>query len=139
MLSPGLWRSFFKPRYEILMRPIRAAGVHVFFHSCGQVRRLLDDFADLQVDAVWPQLNLYDFTDLARRCRDARIAIALHPDRGDLMTRGTPGQVRAAVHQLAETFRVADGGAWFYVEIDSGFPFANIEALVESIAALRVQ
>jgi hypothetical protein len=32
---------------------------------------------------------------------------------------------------------MAGGGTWFYVEIDSGFPFENVQALIETIAALR--
>jgi hypothetical protein len=45
--------------------------------------------------------------------------------------------VRRAVGDLAEAFSVADGGAWFYIEIDSGFPFENVRALIESVGRLR--
>jgi uroporphyrinogen decarboxylase len=137
MLSPAVWRRFFKPRYAALMKPIQDAGKMVFFHSCGCGRRLLEDLAELKVDAIWPQLNAYDHAALAKFCREAGIAIALHPDRGDLMCKGTPDQVRRAVYGLAETFSVADGGGWFYVEIDSGFPFENVKALIETIGMLR--
>ena len=37
----------------------------------------------------------------------------------------------------ADAFRVMDGGAWFYVEADNGFPFDNLRALVETIALWR--
>ena len=36
-----------------------------------------------------------------------------------------------------DTFRMGDGGSWFYVEADNGFPFENIETLVETIAQWR--
>jgi hypothetical protein len=52
------------------------------------------------------------------------------------MTRGAPEHLRAAVAQLAETFRAGDG-AWVYVEIDAGFPWANVEALIESTGRWR--
>ena len=32
---------------------------------------------------------------------------------------------------------MAQGGSWFYVEIDSGFPFENVQALIETIGELR--
>ncbi len=137
MISPKVWKRFFKPRYATLIKPIREAGRKVFFHTCGCGRRILDDLADLQVDAIWPQLNAYNRGELAQFCRQSGIAIALHPDRGDLMTRGTPDQVRRAVHELVETFQAAGGGAWLYVEIDSGFPFDNVRALIETIGELR--
>jgi hypothetical protein len=31
--------------------------------------------------------------ELKNRCRDLGISVQLHPDRGDLMQRGTPQQV----------------------------------------------
>jgi hypothetical protein len=45
--------------------------------------------------------------------------------------------VRGHVLRLAETFGVDRGGAWFYVEIDAGFPFENVRALIAAIASLR--
>ncbi|MEI6553590.1 MAG: hypothetical protein WCO09_03410, partial [bacterium] len=42
--------------------------------------------------------------------------------------------VEAAVESAVRTFRPQDGGSWFYVEIDNGFPFRNVEALVRSFA-----
>jgi uroporphyrinogen decarboxylase len=137
MLSPAVWRRFFKPRYAVLMKPIQDSGKMVFFHSCGCGRRILEDLAELKVDAIWPQLNAYNNSELAKFCREARVAIALHPDRGDLMSKGTPDQVRQAIYKIAEPFALPDGGCWFYVEIDSGFPFDNVKALVETIGSLR--
>jgi hypothetical protein len=137
MISPRAWRRFFLPRFEILMRPVRKAGRKIFFHTCGYGWPFLGDLAGLGVNAIWPQLNAYNLSELACFCRDTRTAIALHPDRGELMTRGTPQDVRCAISRLASAFNVSGGGAWFYVEIDAGFPFENVKALIESIGALR--
>ncbi len=137
ILSPRTWRSFFEPRYRALVKAAHQAGAKVFFHTCGNVRRLLDDIAELGADAIWPQLNAYDPRWLSAFSRDRRVALALHPDRGEMMIRSTPEQVRNYVRELVETFAVNGGGSWFYVEIDRGFPFENVEALVETIASLR--
>ena len=138
LMPPAVWRRFFKPRYRALFEPIRRAGKRVFFHSCGQIGAILDDFADLGVAAVWPQLPLFEPADLARRCRDLGLAVQLHPDRGDLMQRGSPGAVRDYVLRLVDTFRpTARGGAWLYIEIDPGFPWANVEALLRVAMDLR--
>ena len=61
----------------------------------------------------------------------------LHPDRGDLMQRGTPEQVRDYVLRLVEAFGTANGGSWLYLEVDPGFPWANVEALFEVAMELR--
>jgi hypothetical protein len=137
LLSPRHWRAFFKPRYEYLCRLIHRAGKKVFFHTCGCVRALLDELADLKVDAIWPQLNTYDHAALARFCAESRVAIALHPDRGHIMIESSPQAVRDHVAQLAERFQVDRGGAWFYLEIDSGFPWENVVAVTETIGAMR--
>jgi hypothetical protein len=137
LLSPSVWRRFFKPRYQELFAPIRQVGKRILFHSCGAVGPLLPDLADLGVAAVWPQLPLYDLPELAQRCRDLGLAVQLHPDRGELLQRGTPEQVRSHVYRLCETFDTAHGGSWLYIEIDPGFPWANIEALFAAAMALR--
>jgi len=134
---PEVWRRFFKPRYEALFEPVLAAGKDIFFHSCGQIEWLLEDLKELGVSAIWPQLPLFDLPQLARRCRELGLAVKLHPDRGELMQWGTPDQVRAYVHQLVETFGTLNGGSWMYIEIDPGFQYANVEALIEIAMELR--
>ena len=137
LFRPEVWRRFFKPRYERLCAPIRAAGKKIFFHSCGQIAPLFEDFAELGVDAIWPQLPLYDQAELARRCRDLGLAVQLHPDRGDLMQRGTPQGVRDYVARLLNTFDAASGGSWLYIEIDPGFKWENVQALFECAMSLQ--
>jgi hypothetical protein len=137
IFPPEVWRRFFKPRYARLTRVIRDAGARVFFHSCGQITPLLQDFADLGVSAVWPQLPLFDQHELARRCRDLRIALLLHPDRGDLMQRDPPERVRTYLDELLRAFGTAAGGSWLYIEIDPGFRWENAQALIEMVRELR--
>lgn len=136
IFPPQVWRRFFKPRYERLCAPIRQAGKRIFFHSCGQVMPLLEDFAALGVGAIWPQLPLYDPCELARRCRGLGLAVMLHPDRGELMQRGTPQDVRDYMARLIERFGSVDGGSWLYLEVDPGFKWDNIQALFECAIAL---
>ncbi len=137
LVSPEVWRRFFKPRYRELFDTVKQAGKRVFFHCCGYIDPILEDFAELGVDAVWPQLTAFDRPALARRCRDLGMAVELHPDRGDLMQRGTPERVREYVLRLVDEFHWQDGGAWLYIEIDPGFPYANVEALFAVAQELR--
>lgn len=137
LVSPAIFRSFFAPRYRRLIAPIRAAGRKVHFHSCGNVWPILEDFKDIGVDSLWPQLAVYDLDELAAKLRHLQLAIALHPDRAAVMTRGTPADVHRAMQRYAKAFDPAAGGAWFYVEVDNGFPLQNIEAMLEEIALFR--
>jgi uroporphyrinogen-III decarboxylase len=137
MMSPKVWRRFFKPRYRELLAPVVAAGKAVFFHSCGHIELILDDLAEVGASAIWPQLPLFDHRELARRCRGLGLAVQMHPDRGELMQRGGPQQVRDGILRLVEEFATLGGGSWLYLEVDPGFPWANVEAMYETVLALR--
>jgi len=135
--APDVWRRFFKSRYKALFEPIKREGKLIIFHSCGQITPILEDLCELGVNAIWPQLPLFDLPSLARRCRELRLAVQLHPDRGDLMQRGTPPQVRDYVLRMLDAFDAARGGSWLYIEIDPGFPWENVQALFETAMAQR--
>jgi hypothetical protein len=137
LISPKAWRRFFLPRYQALFKPVKQAGKKVFFHSCGQIERILPDLREAGADCIWPQLPLFDHTSLARRCRELGLAIQLHPDRGDLLQRATPGQVRAYLLRLMEEFDCLSGGSWLYLEVDPGFPWENVKAMYETTLELR--
>jgi hypothetical protein len=137
IMSPELWRSFFMPRLEKLFKPAIAAGLDVHFHSCGNIWDLLPYFAEMGVSSAWLQLPAYDMEKLARRSRELGIAMAIHTDRARTMTYGSPKDVREMVLREYEVFRMAEGGSWFFIEADNGFPFANIEALVDTIKEIR--
>lgn len=137
LIGPEMWRRFIKPRLARLFAPAKAAGLDIVFHSCGRVMDILPDLKEVGVDAVWPQLPAYNMEELAARCRSLGLAVAIHTDRANTMTFGTPEQVRELVRREYDVFRMWEGGSWFYVEADNDFPFANIEALVETIAEWR--
>ena len=137
LMAPRVWRRFFKPRYRALLEPVKRAGLKVFFHSCGHIEAILDDLREVGADAIWPQLPLFDHRALARRCRELGLVVQMHPDRGELLQRGTPQQVRDYLFRLIDEFGTRGGGSWLYLEIDPGFPWANVEALYEAALELR--
>jgi len=81
ILSPNVWRRFFKPRYKTLFEPVLKAGKNIFFHSCGQITPLLEDFKELGVTAIWPQLSVFDLKQLAKLSKNLQLTVQLHPDR----------------------------------------------------------
>ena len=137
IISKDLFRHAIKPRLNKLMEPIRAAGLHIHFHSCGRVIDLFDDFRDIGVNSIWPQMPAYGMHELRDACKEYNFSIALHPDRAVTMTHGSPDDVRELIGTINELYKPKDGGAWFYVEADTGFPFENIKALVEEVGRGR--
>jgi hypothetical protein len=92
---------------------------------------------EIGVTSAWLQLPAYDMKKLAERSRELGLALAIHTDRARTMTYGTPADVRELVLRENELFKLHDGGGWFYIEADNGFPFVNIEALVNTIKEIR--
>lgn len=137
MISPKVWRRFFFPRYQALFEPVKRAGKRIFFHSCGQIAPILEGLREAGADTIWPQLPLYEHRELARRCRSLGLAVQLHPDRGDLLQRATPAEVRAYILRLLEDFETLSGGSWLYLEVDPGFPWENVRAMYETALELR--
>ena len=137
LLSPKTWRRFFLPRYLTLFEPIKKAGKRIFFHSCGKIDPILEDLKATGADTIWPQLPLFDLASLAQRCRELGFVVQLHPDRGELLQRASPQQVRAYILDLVEKFDCLSGGSWLYLEVDPGFPWANVEAMFQTAMDLR--
>ena len=133
IMSPRLWKEFIFPRLQSLFKPARDAGLDVHFHSCGHIWDLLPLMAEAGVTSVWPQIPVFDMAKLARRCRELGLAIAIHTDRAKTMTFGKPGEVRDLVYKEYETFKLCDGGGWFYIEVDNGFPWENVTTLVRTV------
>jgi len=136
LFSKETFRRAVKPRLVHILEPARKAGLHIHFHSCGMVMELFDDFKDLGIGSLWPQLPLYDMYELKKALDEYGFSIAIHTDRAVTMTSGTPEDVREAVLLENEIFKPKDGGAWFYIEADTGFPFENIKTLVETVFSL---
>ncbi|MCL1795239.1 MAG: hypothetical protein FWG34_15430, partial [Oscillospiraceae bacterium] len=89
IMSKEMFGHAIKPRLKRLTDPIKAAGLHIHFHSCGKVLELFEDFRDIGVGSVWLQMPAYDMTELRDACAEYGFASALHPDRAVTMTHGT--------------------------------------------------
>lgn len=138
LFSHDIFKTHFKPRWARLIKPIKEAGIHVHFHSCGKIDPLFEDMKEMGVDSIWPQIPAYDsMEELDSKCRAVDLGMCIHTDRGTTMTAGTPEQVRELVKKEMEVFKPTEGGRWFHIEIDSGFPWENTKALIETIYNYR--
>jgi uroporphyrinogen decarboxylase len=138
IIAPSLFREVFKPRYEKLMTPIRRANRMAFFHCCGYMGEIFDEFLDLGIKGLWPQIGLFEAdASHLHKCREHGVAIYIHPDRQRLIPLGIPHEIEAKIHDYANTYHNLGGGGIFYIEIENDAPFENVRALVEAVHRYR--
>jgi len=51
-LRPQVWDEFFKPRYRCLFDAMKAAGWHIWMHSCGKINAYLGRLIEVGVDVI---------------------------------------------------------------------------------------
>ena len=56
MMSPHMWRQWFKPRMSSIVEAARRAkeDIIVFYHSCGDCRAIVDDLIEIGIDILNP-------------------------------------------------------------------------------------
>jgi len=61
IMGPELWRKFIKPRIRKMYSRVRAHGLKVFIHSCGDVEEIFPDLIECGLDCFNPfQPEAYD-------------------------------------------------------------------------------
>lgn len=137
MISPGLWREFFKPAYAGLFALVRDAGKHVWFHSDGVIDAIIPDLLEIGVQVLNPQVDVIGRQRLASLC-GGKICIEGDTDRQHLLPYGTPEQVRAAVRADIDSLGCFNGGYIGRGEMAGDVPLENAVALMDEITRDRV-
>jgi Uroporphyrinogen decarboxylase (URO-D) len=102
MISPVMWREFFKSYYKTVVAEAHRLGLDVVFHSCGNVTAIVDDLIDVGVDALDPvQPGAMDAAEVARRF-GGRIAFCGSIDDQHLLAT-TPREIKDAVRRTMDT------------------------------------
>ena len=68
LLSPELWRRYFRPQYAALFEIGKKAGKYIWFHSCGDITAVLPDLIDIGMD-VWETVQLHTLPISAQKLK----------------------------------------------------------------------
>lgn len=128
LISPDMWRRFFKPRYARLFAPARDAGVHIWFHTDGWTLEILDDLIELGVTILNPQHHCMGDEVVARKIA-GRVCLRSDLDRQWIIPYGTPQEIENHVQDVIRLFGTYDGGLILHGEVGPDVPFENIQAL----------
>jgi hypothetical protein len=134
MVSPELFRRFWKKRYAKVYGFARDLGLLTFLHSCGHISELLDDLIDagLQVIQMDQQENM-GVEELSRRF-GGRICFWCPVDIQGTMVRGSVEDVRRYARRLIDAFGRFNGGfigKWYPSPDAVGHTWEKIAVMAE--------
>jgi uroporphyrinogen decarboxylase len=137
-ISPAMYRKFFKPRHaRMWKRAKELASVKIMLHCCGGVRELLPDLIDAGLDAINPvQITCsgMEASGLKRDFGDRLTFWGGGCDTREILTRGTPDQVRTHVQQQIRTMH--QGGGFVFQQVHNilaDVSPANVVAMFEAV------
>jgi uroporphyrinogen decarboxylase len=132
LMSPAMWRKYLGPRHARMFRRIREAGKFAFLHSCGNIRLVLGDVADMGVQVLNPvQPECMDTGALKDELGD-RLCFWGGVSTQQTLPYGTPEEVRAETRAVAA--RLGAGGGYILApsqSLQDDVPLENILAMIE--------
>lgn len=131
LVSPELWRTFFKPLYKEYCTLIHGSNKYVFFHSDGYIEAIYDDLIDIGVDAVNSQLFCMPIEQLGVTYK-GRITFWGEIDRQRLLPFGNQKEIALAVKRVKEALWSPSGGIIAQCEFGLKDPSENIRSVFET-------
>ena len=137
MMSPDTWREMIAPGEKKEYELIHSAGLDVWVHSCGDIRKIFPDIVELGVDALNP---------IQPECMDVYELKELYGDKitfwGGVSTQrtlpyGKPEEVAEETRKLTEA--LSKNGGYIIApaqEIQADVPFENLCALIDTANSL---
>jgi len=131
MLSPSLWRKYFKSRLKTWLEEVRREGnVYFMFHSDGNMEPVFNDLVEIGFDAITPiQPECMDVEEI-KRCYGSQVSLHGSISCQETLPYGTPDDVVSEVrHRISCCGR--DGGLILSPSntIQPDVPLENILAL----------
>lgn len=130
LISPKLWREFFKPLYKDYCEILKSHGKFVFFHSDGHIEAIYPDLIEIGIDAINSQLFCMNIEELGRKYR-GKVTFWGEIDRQYILPFGTVEEVRSAVRRVRKALDTGRGGVIAQCEWGLKDPKENIEAVFE--------
>jgi uroporphyrinogen decarboxylase len=137
LMSPEMYRRFIKPLYKKYYGVIRSmTDAKIFYHSCGNVVDLLDDFIEIGLDIINPvQVSaMPDTASLKKRFGD-RLVFWGGIDTQHVLPGGTVQEVEREVRRRIQD--LGPGGGFVLAAVHNIQPDVPPENIVAMAAAAR--
>lgn len=141
-ISPQSYRELFKPFHKAINDWVHThTNWKTFYHSCGSMIALYDEFVDAGVDIVNPvQISATGMEPetLKQRWGDVLTFWGAGVDTQHMLPFGTPEQIAEQVHRHIEILGRGGGFVFNTVHnIQSAIPVENLVALFDAFARYR--
>lgn len=140
IISPELWRSFFKPRYKAQFEYAHRLGLDVYFHSCGKIDRIIGDLFEIGVDMLnLSQPNLYDMAEL-KKAYGGKGCFVIPISYQTTSISGTREDIFADARLAIESLGCFGGGLIGYIEEYSsiGMSPQNYQSCIDAFRTLGI-
>jgi hypothetical protein len=135
LISPKLWRDFFKPLYRNYCDLIHGSNKSAFFHSDGNIMAIYNDLIEVGIDAINSQLFCMDIEGLGAKYK-GKITFWGEIDRQHILPFGTQNEVRNAVRRVTNALGSPAGGVIAHCEFGLKDPTENIKTVFETWQSL---
>ena len=116
MISPAHWRRFFKPRYREQFEQCHRQGLHVWYHCCGDLADIAEDFHEIGVDVLnISQPNVVDLELVGRQLR-GRQCFMMPISYQTVSIQGSPREICDEAERMYRLLGTEAGGFIGYVE-----------------------
>ena len=111
LVSPKMWRDIFKPLFARLCNTAHHAGLHVLMHSCGYNWEILDDLAEVGIDAFqFDQPMLYGLERLATKLQKLKVCLFAPVDIQATLPTGNQELIVTEARMMVKLFGGKHGG-----------------------------
>jgi len=111
LVSPSMWREIFKPLFRRLCGAAHEQNMSVLMHSCGYNWLILDDLAEVGVNAFqFDQPQLYGLERLAEKLEALKVCLYAPVDIQKVMPKGNKEEIVENVKQMVKLFGGKHGG-----------------------------
>jgi uroporphyrinogen decarboxylase len=138
MISPVMWRTFFKPRLAQIVERARAIkpDLRLLFHSDGYFEPIVGDLIEIGIDAINPLQPEHMDAATIRRRYGPRLALWGTVGRQTTFSFATPDEIRQEVKERIEVLGQSGLILCPAYDIDEpDIPWENVQAFLEAVQA----
>ncbi len=139
ILSPEMWRRFFKPRMAQIINELRKIrkDLIIAYHSCGTIREIIPDLIEIGVNVlnpIQPKAKDMDMYQIKKEFGD-KLTMHCGMDTQDLLPFGTLEEIETELKKMIKY--LAKGGGFIFTASHTIQPDTSTERIIRMLELLK--